>query len=147
MAFELRSEILSQISKTEDENMRVILLLLLGVLEVGAEEVKKVGAKIDALRTDEDALRRAVLNGLAPTHHDDHEWLAGHRKHNAENQKIIDRAKPLIEWVESQIEAEEEMRHNRKSFIHKIFEGAANQIGTILVTVIVTWFALEKFVK
>jgi hypothetical protein len=147
MAFELRSEILSQISKTEDENMRVILLLLLGVLEVGAEEVKKVGEKVDALRTDEDALRRAVLNGLAATHHEDHEWLAGHRKHNLENQKILDRAKPLIEWVEARINDEEEMRHNRKSFIQKIFEGAANQIGTISVTVLVTWIALDKFVK
>jgi hypothetical protein len=147
MAFELRSEILSQISKTEDENLRVVLLLLLGVMEFGAEEIKKVGEKIDALRNDEDALRRAVLNGLAPTHHDDHEWLAGHRKHNAENQKIIDRAKPLIEWVEAQMAAEDEMRQNRKSFIQKIFEGAANQIGTIAVTVVVTWLALEKFVK
>ena len=147
MAFELRSEILSQISKTEDENMRVILLLLLGVMEFGAEEIKKVGEKVDALRTDEDALRRAVLNGLAPTHHEDHEWLAGHRKHNEENLKVLERAKPLITWVESQIEAEEEMRQNRKSFVQKMFEGAANQIGTIAITVLVTWLALEKFVK
>jgi hypothetical protein len=46
MAFELKSEILTEISKTEDERMRVVLLLMLGVMEYGAEEIKKVGQKI-----------------------------------------------------------------------------------------------------
>jgi predicted PurR-regulated permease PerM len=145
MAFELKSEIMSEISKTEDERMRVVLLLLLGVMEYGAEEIIKVGKKIDELRTDEQALRRTVLNGLAETHHADHEWVNEHKKFSEANQHLINKAKPLMEWVESQIAAEEEMRQNRKTFAQKILEGAANQIGTISVTAIVTYMAMQFF--
>jgi len=142
MAFEIRSEILAQIGKTQDDHMRVVLLLLLGVLEAGAEEVQKVGKKIDALRNDEDALRRAVLNGHASTHHDDHVWISEHRQLSQANQGLIDEARPLMAWVQQQMEYEQEARANRKTFLQKIAEGAANQIGTILVTALVTWATL-----
>ena len=59
MAFEAKAEILAAIGKTEDPNMKVVLLLLLAVFE-------EIGDKIDDMRADEKGLREAVLNGHAP---------------------------------------------------------------------------------
>lgn len=76
MAFDVKSEILSSIGKTDDPNLKAILLLMLGVLESTGEAVEAIGKKIDALRADEDSLRKAVLNGHEPVHHKHHEWVA-----------------------------------------------------------------------
>ena len=144
MAFELKSEILTRISQTQDENMRIILLLLLGVMEHGADEIKKVGDKIDDLKRDEIALRKTVLNGLADTHHDDHLWLTDHRRFSEANQFLIDRAKPCMDWVEEQINLQEEAKQNRKSWLQKAFEGFFNQLGTILATALGTYIYFIK---
>lgn len=154
MAFELKSEILAQISKTQDENMRIVLLLLLGVLEAGAEGmrqiadsgaegVQRIAAKIDELRNDEDALRKAVLNGIAATHEDDHHWVAQHRKDVADYDAMMIRAEPLIKWVEQRVKDEQTAKDNRKSLVQRALEAAAAQMGTILITALATYTGLH----
>lgn len=69
MANDAKTEILAAIGNTNDANMRTVLLLILVVLD-------EIGAKIDALRSDEQGLREAVLNGHSAVHDAHHEWLA-----------------------------------------------------------------------
>lgn len=69
MSGDVKSEIISAIAKTEDSNMKVVLLMLLGVLD-------EISGKIDAMRADEEGLRAAVLNGHASNHDKHHEWVS-----------------------------------------------------------------------
>ena len=66
MAFDVKAEILSAIGKTDDNNIKAVLLLLFGVLE-------ELGGKIDSMMGSE--VRRAVLNGHEEVHHEHHEWI------------------------------------------------------------------------
>lgn len=68
MGFDVKSEILAAIAKTDDSNMKSVLLLMLGVFE-------NIGGKLDNLMRNEDAMRSMVLNGHAPVHHDHHQWI------------------------------------------------------------------------
>lgn len=68
-AFNVRSEILSGIAKTEDQTVKSLLLLMLGVLE-------EIGGKIDSVISDERSLRETVLNGHSDVHPKHHEWIA-----------------------------------------------------------------------
>lgn len=67
--FDVKSEILSSIAKTEDHAVKSLLLIMLGVLE-------EIGSKIDNVISDEKALRETVLNGHAGVHPKHHEWIA-----------------------------------------------------------------------
>lgn len=78
----VKSEIISQIAKTEDANVKVVLLMLLGVLD-------EISTKIDAMRNDEDGLRAAVLNGHEPVHHEHHEWVARKIREEEEDAKAV----------------------------------------------------------
>ena len=67
--FNVRSEILAGIAKTEDQTVKSLLLLMLGVLE-------EIGGKIDSVINDERSLRETVLNGHSDVHPKHHEWIA-----------------------------------------------------------------------
>lgn len=99
MAFDVKSEILAAIGKTDDPNLKMILLLMLGVLESTGEAIEGIGRKIDGLRDDEDSLRKAVLNGHEPVHHKHHEWTA-------EQIEAEDERRLLREWVASKMAEE-----------------------------------------
>lgn len=68
MSANIKNDIIEAISKTDDQNIKVVLMLLLGVLDA-------IGGKIDAMRADEVGLRDAVLNGHAVNHDKHHEWV------------------------------------------------------------------------
>lgn len=78
MAFNVKSEIMASIAKTDDPNMKTLLLLMLGVLE-------EIGDKIDTIMRDEKGLRDTVLNGHEPVHHDHHVWIARKIKEETED--------------------------------------------------------------
>jgi len=85
MSFDAKSGIMKAIAETQDQNLKTILLLLLGVLE-------ELGGKIDAIAADEKGLREAVLNGHAENHDRDHEFvglLFQHREAAAEERRWI----------------------------------------------------------
>ena len=78
--FNVRSEILAAIAKTETTETKTLLLLMLGVLE-------EIGGKIDAFLQDEKTLRDKVLNGHEPSHHKHHDWIEAQMKAQAETEK------------------------------------------------------------
>lgn len=80
MSFDAKEEILKAIADTGDKTLKTILLLLLGVLE-------ELGTKIDAMGSDERALREVVLNGHEEVHHGHHEWVAKKIKQEEDDEK------------------------------------------------------------
>lgn len=96
MSFNVKSEILSAIAKTDDQNMKSLLLLMLGVLE-------DIGSKIDKALSDEKALRETVLNGHEPVHHLHHEWVSKKLAEEEENgdsaRKIRDHLIEKVIWA------------------------------------------------
>lgn len=89
MSFDAKSEILKAIADTGDKNLKTILLLLLGVLE-------ELGAKIDAIGSDERALREVVLNGHEEVHHGHHEWVAKKIQQEEDDAKNAESSKRKI---------------------------------------------------
>lgn len=65
----LKQDIMAAIGETNDPNMKIVLLFMLGMME-------EIVGKIDAMRDDEKGLREAVLNGHADNHDHHHEWVA-----------------------------------------------------------------------
>lgn len=116
--FDVRSEILSQISKTDDENLRVVLLLLLGVLD-------EIGGKIDTVLADEQSLRQTVLNGHHATHDDDHHWIKARR---------ADDCAAACAWAKEKMAAEATAAADRHGIARRFLEAIAAQAGAILAT-------------
>jgi hypothetical protein len=114
--FNVKSEILSAIAKTEDANLKMILLLMLGVLE-------EIGSKIDTVITDEQALRNTVLNGHSDAHHAHHDWIAQRIAHNGR-----------CEWANKEVIKQAEIASSRKNIATKLAEAVIQQFGIILVT-------------
>lgn len=63
-----KADIMAVIAKTDDPNMKTMLILMLAVIEEIAGEVR-------AMRADEQGLREAVLNGHSKNHDSHHEWI------------------------------------------------------------------------
>lgn len=63
-----KAEIISVIAKTDDPNMKAVLILMLAVLEEISDEIR-------LMRNDEQGLREAVLNGHTNVHDAHHEWI------------------------------------------------------------------------
>lgn len=68
------------ISKTNDENMKTVLLFMLTFMDT-------IATKIDTILMDEKRLTEVVLNGHATVHHEHHEWIARQIKEEAEEHK------------------------------------------------------------
>lgn len=106
-------DIISAIAKTEDANMKVVLLLLHGVLD-------EISTKIDAMAADEKGLRAAVLNGYEPVHHAHHEWIEAQIKFhdsNVEHHKWV--AKRMREEEEDERASKESRRTIRNALIER----------------------------
>ena len=115
MSFDAKTAILSAIAKTDDANMKTVLLLLLGVLE-------EIGGKIDSFTANEDALRQTVLNGHEPVHHKHHEWLSDRIARD-------DDVRVMASWVKVQmqqeVESKQSQRKVRDDVLAKIIGAAA----------------------
>lgn len=110
MAFDVKSEILSAIAKTNDDNMKMLLLLMLGVLE-------EIGGKVDTVLKNENAMRTMVLNGHAPKHHDHHDWVEKRMNRDGE-------LEPLIYWAAEKMRQEkEDSRNVRKMMLDAVGKG------------------------
>jgi hypothetical protein len=128
-SFNVRSEILAAIAKTEDANLKMILLLMLGVLE-------EIGSKIDTVISDEQSLRDTVLNGHAPKHHAHHDWIEQRMNHQGR-----------CEWANKKIESEREAAETKTGVIRKVLETVLSQVGLVIVTAIGTWAGVSHFMK
>lgn len=79
--------------------------------------------RVEELLSDEKALQLKVLNGLTEHHADDHAWLRSFRS-----------------------EQEVKLKQTR-SVWRKLIEGAASQIGVILVTALATAAGMQWLMK
>lgn len=137
--FNVKHEILSAIGKEDDPRMKTILLLMLGVLE-------EIGSKIDAVVSNEAALRVTVLNGHAAYHDKDHDFL---KEVRSAWQSIIDTRDMVehrmangghCEWASKKIAEEKQeaidnadsKRRIRDAVIEKIVIGLVSSISTAL---------------
>lgn len=69
MATSAREQIISALAGVDDPNQKLLLLLMLTVVD-------EIGGKLEAILTDEESLRQAVLNGHTADHHAHHEWIS-----------------------------------------------------------------------
>jgi hypothetical protein len=114
MPVNTKAEIMAAIGRTDDYNLKMVLLLMLGIME-------EIGSKIDRIYTDKDALRESVLNGHADVHHGDHEWIKHHRLEDIQRLNVIKRIEPVLLWAEVKIADEKETKTNiKKSITDKI---------------------------
>jgi len=115
--FNVKSAILSEIAKTDDSQMKTILLLMLGVLE-------EIGSKIDlAIDNEKKMMKSFVLNGHEENHHLHHDWIAQRLKHNGR-----------CEWANKQIAEQAEATETKKTLLGKLYENVINQFSTIIIT-------------
>jgi hypothetical protein len=126
--FNVRSEILAQIAKTQDENMRSILLLMLGVLD-------EISKKIDGVLADEKSLREAVLNGHSLTHDDDHEWIKGQRQLDCHK---------VCSWALVKMQEEEDAQEAKTNRIRKMIDKALEHAVTVILTGVALYFGFVK---
>src|SRR5574343_1325591 len=126
--FNVRSEILAQIAKTQDENMRSILLLMLGVLD-------EISKKIDGVLADEKSLREAVLNGHTLTHDDDHEWIKGQRQMDCHT---------ICAWARGKMQEEAEAADIKQHRLRKMVDKAAEHAVTVALTAVALYFGFIK---
>ncbi len=82
MGFEVKDDIMKAINGTDDQAMRTVFMLMLGLFEAFND-------KLDKVLGDEIAMREAVLNGHAPVHHSHHEWVERRIKRDPEIDSIV----------------------------------------------------------
>ena len=116
--FNVRSEILGAIAKTNDENLKMILLLMLGVLE-------EICSKIDTVISDEKTLKEMVLNGHTDQHHAHHDWIA---------QRIAHQGR--CEWANKEIAKQADAAAAKKGAIKTFLNTAVQQITLVAITAI-----------
>lgn len=124
MSFDAKSGIMKAISETNDQAMKTVLLLLLGVFE-------EIGGKIDTVLNNEHALRQTVLNGHALNHDRDHEWLDRRIKRDEQMEVVIG-------WAENKImkerQSEEDARKVKVDVVGKVFGYLAVAAVTAFLT-------------
>lgn len=114
-AFDVRSELFSQINKASDDSKRNMLLLLLGILD-------EITSKLDeALSSSE--IRKAALNGHEANHHEHHDWIEKHLESDCDAVCAWAREKMLAEKDEA-VSERETKRAARKEAILSAIGGA-----------------------
>jgi hypothetical protein len=114
--FNVRAEILTAIGKTSDENLKMILLLMLGILD-------EISGKIDTVISDEQSIKTLVLNGHSDAHHAHHDWIANRIAHQGR-----------CEWANRKCQEETEFAATKKSLATKLAEAMLQQVGIIIIT-------------
>lgn len=92
-----KNDIMAVIAKTDDPDLKTMMILMLAVLE-------EISADIRAMRADEQGLREAVLNGYSAAHDSHHEWITRRildeveeaKDDKASRRKIRD---GIVEWL------------------------------------------------
>jgi hypothetical protein len=108
--FDVRREILTAISKTDDHTTKTVLLLLLGVLE-------EIGGKMDAMMQTE--MRKAVLNGHEVNHHSHHDWVQARMKDGCEDACAWSRRK-MVDEEKAAAESEKDTRANKRAAVEAV---------------------------
>lgn len=124
-----RGEILAQIALANDETQRNFLILLLGILDQQKAQYMELNKKLDTIIGDEKAMRTAVLNGHAETHHEDHDYVKELRSFKS-TRKVID------QWAVLRMQAEKEAAEQTKTLRQKFAEAVIAQAGTLVAALL-----------
>ena len=120
-AFDVRSQLLSEINKAEDKSMRTVLLLMFGILEQSNQTASRVERKIDNFFNDADRLRRIVLDIHEPVHRKHHEFMA------------------------EEIRKAEDLRKDKRSIMRSLIGEVLKQIVAVMLGAIGTAIALINY--
>jgi hypothetical protein len=77
-----KDAILQALANESDQKVKMLLLLMLSAIE-------DIGGKLDAVLQNEERIRAMVLNGHAPVHHADHEWIGRRRKTDERDLRVM----------------------------------------------------------
>lgn len=77
-----KDAILQALADESDQKVKMLLLLMLSAIE-------DIGGKLDAVLQNEERIKTMVLNGHAPVHHADHEWIGRRRKTDERDLRVI----------------------------------------------------------
>lgn len=77
-----KDAILQALADESDQKVKMLLLLMLSAIE-------DIGEKLDAVLANEERIRAMVLNGHAPVHHSDHEWIGRRRKTDERDLRVL----------------------------------------------------------
>lgn len=77
-----KDAILQALADESDQKVKMLLLLMLSAIE-------DIGEKLDAVLANEGRIRAMVLNGHAPVHHSDHEWIGRRRKTDERDSRVL----------------------------------------------------------
>lgn len=135
-SFNVKSAILSEISKTDDTHLKTSLLLMLGVLESNESGMHRIERKLDAVLKDEKKLKELVLNGHNDKHHDHHDWIEEHIKSDRE-------LRPVCEWAKAKMEEDAEAMKSRKGAWQKFIEGATSNAGALIAAGAIGWMVAQ----
>lgn len=126
MNFDAKSEILKEIAKTDDQNIKAVLLLLLGVLEFTGDKIDGVSKQLETLLRDEQAMRVAVLNGHEPVHHKHHEWIE-------DRMKLDPEINAIVVWAKDQMDEQQNNRRWRLDVAKSVVAAAIIAAGSFLL--------------
>lgn len=104
----VQDEIVNALARIQDQDLKALLL----IMRNGFDEVK---SEIRRFSSDIPWLRETVLNGHAPVHHDDHEWIAEQRAKQ-------DKRDEYDAWCEQQIKAERDRKEDRRKITVGLIE-------------------------
>jgi len=153
---QIKEQIFKAIQESEDKNLKTVLALMYGSLEYTDEAIQRIEAKLDALRHDESAIKKLVLNGYDSKHHEHHDWLDRRINNDEYMKNLINRAEPILVWAEK-FQAEQEqmkpvcdwaknamseqqaLKEDKKTLVMRFLGGAFNQFGTVVATTLVAW--------
>ena len=142
MGSDTKSKILVAIQETQDQTLRTVLMLMLGIVE-------EIGDKIDSILADEKSLREAVLNGHAANHDEHHKWIARQIVHNEDHlrhhrwlqEHMEADCGDVCEWARNKMAEEKENAASRR----RIVEGWIGKIGAHSITVLLTILGLGAY--
>lgn len=77
-----KDAILQALADESDQKVKMLLLLMLSAIE-------DIGGKLDAVLQNEERIKTMVLNGHAPVHHADHEWIGRRRKTDERDLRVL----------------------------------------------------------
>lgn len=77
-----KDDILQALADESDHKVKMLLLLMLSAIE-------DIGGKLDAVLQNEERIKTMVLNGHAPVHHADHEWIGRRRKTDERDLRVL----------------------------------------------------------
>lgn len=123
MSFDVKPEIMKAINGTNDQAMRTVLTLILGVFE-------SISEKLDKVLGDEKEMRKTVLNGHADSHDGHHEWVEKRIKRDHE-------IEALVAWARKRKKQEEDDEQSGR----KIRDGLLEKIIFAAILSVVSFVA------